>query len=306
MTQSLLGFNDLPFGSQLQVPTGDRGQQLYGQAVDPNALVGASTLFAQTRYVAKNGVDATADGSIAKPFLTVQAAITNITDAAVAKPYGVIVMPGVYADSFKLKANVYVIGQGRGSGTYNGTPREAPVVIAPNAAQLLDATFAGAGDAGTGIMHCAVSTAIVANFAAIASTAAKTIMLQDILTESAIQVTGSGSAESLTCDGVEINALTFLTVTDMGEVLLTNTTSDFGAGPSLHQSVPVPTFFTITGSLFGTAVVTWTSAALANSMIIACTGRFSTQQPTLSGIGILCVADQRINLVMTDAGNRPR
>src|SRR5258707_612282 len=96
MTQSLLLFNDFPVGSQMAIPTGDRGTLLYALAADPNSLVGASTLLAQTKFVAKNGNDATGDGSIAKPFLTIQTAISSVSDAAAAKPYSVLVAPGIH------------------------------------------------------------------------------------------------------------------------------------------------------------------------------------------------------------------
>ena len=68
---------------------------------------------AEVRYVNKAGNDATGDGSFDNPFLTVQAAISSITDATAAKPYSVLVAPGVYATPFLLAPWIFVQGAGR-------------------------------------------------------------------------------------------------------------------------------------------------------------------------------------------------
>src|SRR4029077_12169647 len=66
---------------------------------------------AQVRYVNKGGSDATGDGSFDNPFLTIQAAITSIPDASITKPYGVIVAPGIYSETFAIPPYVYVHGE---------------------------------------------------------------------------------------------------------------------------------------------------------------------------------------------------
>src|SRR6267142_6656329 len=154
MTQGILGFNDLPIGSQVEIPLGSRGQVAYGQVV-PNSGSGASLLLTDrnVRYVDKGGNDATGDGSRTAPFLTVQKAVTVCAAlASINDPFAVRVSPGTYATTFKLAANVYIGGSGSGAGSYNGSPQSGLTVIAPNFTQSLDASFAGATVQTTGII----------------------------------------------------------------------------------------------------------------------------------------------------------
>jgi pectin methylesterase-like acyl-CoA thioesterase len=90
------------------------------------------------RYVAKNGNDGTGDGSIAKPFLTIQAAINSTGATAVANPVTILIAPGVYTENFiQIRPNMalvamnpgsvsivnsvtFGINQSLGSGTFNG------------------------------------------------------------------------------------------------------------------------------------------------------------------------------------------
>jgi hypothetical protein len=60
--------------------------------------------------VTKAGSDVTGDGTPEKPFLTIQRALTAITDATTAKRYAILVGPGSYADPFNVKPWVAVIG----------------------------------------------------------------------------------------------------------------------------------------------------------------------------------------------------
>lgn len=71
---------------------------------------------AQVKHVSKNGVDATADGSEEKPYLTIAAAMASITDATPSKRYVIRVAAGSYTESsVSLKANVFVIGESKES-----------------------------------------------------------------------------------------------------------------------------------------------------------------------------------------------
>jgi hypothetical protein len=82
-------------------------------------------------WVAKNGNDSAVGvliGTISNPFLTVQAAITSIVDAASTKVYIVMVMPGRYLENLTFKPWVNVCGISKeatviatGSGTHSGT-----------------------------------------------------------------------------------------------------------------------------------------------------------------------------------------
>lgn len=74
-----------------------------------------SAKLAYVLWVSKNGDDATADGSIEKPFLTIQAAIDSVTDADANNRYNVYITPGTYADAIALKAYVNLVGQSRES-----------------------------------------------------------------------------------------------------------------------------------------------------------------------------------------------
>jgi microcystin-dependent protein len=72
-----------------------------------------NTDLQNTKYVAKNGINSTADGSIDKPFLTIQAALTSITDNSPTNPYVVLVSPGDYSadGSITMKDSVALIGR---------------------------------------------------------------------------------------------------------------------------------------------------------------------------------------------------
>src|SRR5258706_10920066 len=102
---------------------------LQNQASTISLLMLATDL--NVRYVDKGGNDATGDGSRVKPFLTIQAAITNCAALATASnPFVVRVSPGTYATAFLLAANVYVVGSGTGGDEYNGAPLTGMTILA--------------------------------------------------------------------------------------------------------------------------------------------------------------------------------
>lgn len=71
---------------------------------------------AQMKFVAKHGVDATADGSQEKPYLTIAAAMASITDATPSKRYVVRIAAGAYTEaSVSIKANVFLVGESKES-----------------------------------------------------------------------------------------------------------------------------------------------------------------------------------------------
>jgi hypothetical protein len=265
----------------------------------------------QERWVNKGGSDTTGDGSFDKPFLTVAAAMTSITDAdTVAKPYVIWVSPGIYTDVFTVKPGVYVEGSGSGAPQYVGAPLTAATILAPNPAQVLNAGFAGAGSKSGGIAHCAFSTAFVANFNAIGSTGAGTFYLEDILTEFAITFTGVAAGNTgnvARLKDIYVNQFVDITIANMGGSEITDLCCDFGGGLVYTQSAPIVSFHNIIGALINSFSATWTSALIANNMNINAEGisaQFITQV-TLTGKGIsLTAPGVDRSVVMSDAANR--
>jgi hypothetical protein len=74
------------------------------------ARMGPRPVASQIVYVNKGGSDATGNGTIGLPFLTIGAAQASITDASPSKLYVVTVGPGTYAESIVLKSGVYIEG----------------------------------------------------------------------------------------------------------------------------------------------------------------------------------------------------
>jgi hypothetical protein len=83
-------------------------------------------------YVNKGGNDATADGTIARPFLTLTAALASITDASGAKPYSVQTGPGTYSDNLVLKDGVVITGVDPIAGPLLSGTFSIPADFAPN------------------------------------------------------------------------------------------------------------------------------------------------------------------------------
>jgi hypothetical protein len=73
----------------------------------------------QTVHVNKGGNDFFGTGTIDAPFLTIQRAMTSITDASQSKVYSVMVGPGTYDNSFSFKPWVSISGVPATSG-YEG------------------------------------------------------------------------------------------------------------------------------------------------------------------------------------------
>ena len=109
------------------------------------AAISPSTIaFEQEVYVAKNGDDLTADGSLGKPYATIQAAMASITDASPTKRYAIKVEAGNYSETgdFELKANVFVMGAGKDITRIGATSFK------------LNADFSGSADNRSGFSDC--------------------------------------------------------------------------------------------------------------------------------------------------------
>ena len=113
-------------------------------------------------YVAKNGNDTTGNGSVARPYLTVQAGINAAKlVATVTTRACVMVMPGTYTETYVLPANVLIKGQGYNQSRLIGN-------------WTLDANFTPAGDHRSGWSDVGLfGGTITANFLALTSNEGK-------------------------------------------------------------------------------------------------------------------------------------
>jgi hypothetical protein len=146
-----------------------------------DSIVGIGNQQAQVRFVTKGGNDATGDGTFDNPFLTIQAAITSITDASATKQYVVMVAPGIYTNAFLLQPWIFIEGENR----------EA-VVLSPPPANWIGAGFAAAGSQISGVNNCTFGTDFLCDFAAVASPGAGQFFLTNIsYAATAISATGN-------------------------------------------------------------------------------------------------------------------
>src|SRR5579872_1876688 len=102
-----------------------------------NLKAGPPPAATQTVYVSKAGNDTTGDGRFLSPFLTIQRAMTEISDASQTKIYSVQVGPGIYNDNFAFKPWVSVVGVASSS-AYEGVTQ-----IGSGAVISFDASWSG-------------------------------------------------------------------------------------------------------------------------------------------------------------------
>lgn len=126
---------------------------------------GGGTGFLENNFfVAQNGNDSTGDGSISKPFLTVQAGIDAASAVASVSPTiirpSVFVMPGTYNENITLKANVMVRGMEHTSTRIIGDI-------------VLDNTFTPAGDWRSGFADLYIGGDFTADFNGLTSNEGK-------------------------------------------------------------------------------------------------------------------------------------
>lgn len=95
---------------------GDAATLASSKAYTDSAVAASNIEISQVRFVAKSGNDSTGTGSMNKPFLTLAAAFSSITDATPSKRYVVRIASGSYTEaSVALPANVFVIGEAKES-----------------------------------------------------------------------------------------------------------------------------------------------------------------------------------------------
>lgn len=100
-------------GKQASLGTGTTSQYLRGDLTWQT--ISTSAPMAQIKHVAKSGVDASADGSQEKPYLTIAAAMASITDATPSKRYVIKIAAGAYSEAVSIKANVFLVGESKES-----------------------------------------------------------------------------------------------------------------------------------------------------------------------------------------------
>ena len=134
-------------------------------------------------YVEKGGDNATANGSLARPFSTIMGALGSITDASVTKRYVIKVAPGAYSETnLKLKAGVFIVGESRDS-----------VRITSSSTITLDSSFSGSGDHRSGFQQCIVISACDFDWSAVTSAAGK-LFFNEVSFSSTVRMYGHNNA----------------------------------------------------------------------------------------------------------------
>jgi hypothetical protein len=244
---------------------------------------------AQTRYVDKGGNDATGDGSFDNPFLTIQAAITSITDATVTKPYTVSVAAGVYTTSFLLAPYIYVVGA-----------NQLACILNPVTANWITAAFA-AGTQDTGISNFTLQSALTIDFSLVASAGAATCKLTQLLlsTGSSITVKGNNVGNAAFVDDVEsIAAATNVTFTNLGQVVSNGLNTRIGTLALNGTDAYLQSYRFGPTSVGNTITLTWTGATVGNALAVTYYGTGGNPSAiTISGLGATLAAPALITLV---------
>lgn len=148
------------------------------------AVAGATITIAQTRFVTTTGNDSTGDGSLAKPFATISAALAAITDASPTKRYAIKVSAGNYTESagLQLKPNVFVIGDDTRLTRITG-------------AVSLHSSFSGSSDHRSGFSNVVLVSAVDLNWATVTSAAGK-IYCRGVIFNSTVSLYGHNNASA--------------------------------------------------------------------------------------------------------------
>lgn len=134
-------------------------------------------------HVEKGGDDATANGSLARPYATIMGAINSITDASVNKRYVIKVAPGAYSETnLKLKAGIFILGDSRDT-----------VRITSSSTITLDSSFSGSGDHRSGFQQCIVVSACDFDWSTVTSAAGK-LYFNEVSFSSTVRLYGHNNA----------------------------------------------------------------------------------------------------------------
>lgn len=215
-------------------------------ALTASFAVNAEYSWQQTKFVAKNGNDATADGTLNKPFLTISGAMASITDASPSKRYIINVNPGLYTESgiFELKANVFINGFDR------NTVRISPTSFALNP----DFSGSAAIDNRSGFSNCTLIGVCDFNWATVTSSAGK-LYFQNCNFNNNVTLTGHNNSIAQTATS---NCLFFGTWTLSGINAGTHQGNIHYSDIFLNQHPSLPTILNANGGGAGTTTVTTT------------------------------------------------
>lgn len=134
-----------------------------------------------TMYVSKGGSDGAGNGTFAKPYLTIQAAITAIANTGTAaQPWAIVVSSGTFASAFALDPFEFIVGTGR-----NAT------IISNPAANWLSANFSAAGTQDAGIINATIGAALTVNFSSVVSPAGRFFLTNCLINGVALSFTGN-------------------------------------------------------------------------------------------------------------------
>lgn len=158
-------------------------------AIDALKVLATLPALANYLYVSPTGNDATANGSVQKPYATVEAAMASITTASPTSRWAIVVT-GRVNDTLPIafKANVFVVGY---------SPFQSRVT---SPAWTLDASWTPAGDHRGGFINCTVNGALPIDFNTLASNEGK-FYLTGAWVNSAFTFTRFSNINQLIADG---------------------------------------------------------------------------------------------------------
>jgi len=287
---SILLFDELPEGSAFSLPTTDRGLLLAFASA-----LGLAGLGTQGVYVSKQGSDTSGDGSFFRPFLTIQRALTSITDASSSKPYVVYVGPGTFTEPFGLTPWVTVSGAGRFATT-----------LAPVQANWIAAAFAAAGVQKAALEHFTLGASLVADFAAISAAGTTSLLLQDVFvdgaTSPAMTFTGASANSRVFLQNIEAS-LTFVSTFFIFNNINSVANAIFVNGAYVYNGNDLYlTQHHLSGSIGNGPTVTSTATTAANRLFLT-VGQdcLIASSPSITGIFASLQGPMRIRRVGPDA-----
>lgn len=242
-------------------------------------------------YVGKNGNDSTGDGSVGKPFLTVQSAINNATSGTT-----IFIFPATYLENLTFKAGVYLTASvkygvyitGNHIADYSGTCIVENIVL--NSGSGITLSFQGTNAQNLQLLGCSVDST---NGHAISWT--NTNALSKIYSEDSItSVSASSStakcfyAPSTAKGSVISNRYSFKVnnpdniALDIGGSLSFTHTGDQIIGQVLVNNSASTTFASLSNTTFTTPVLTTNSTGMTTMINTVIN---TTSNPTISGAG---------------------
>lgn len=227
-------------------------------------LDGLTDSQGQLKYVSKTGSDTAGDGSFAKPFLTIQAALTSITDAASSKTYTVMVDPGTYTEVFLMKPWVFIEGVD-----------ENDVILSPVQANWITTGFVS-GTQNAGLSHVSLASAFVCDFSLVSAANAAKMMLSDIfmLSGSSITIKGFSASNAYSLEDIFAPSAVVanITLTNMSNGSVDGIYNEFGDFTIQSTDAYLCVHRIGILSTLGAVKVIWTGANTNNSNIVAIMG----------------------------------